>query len=269
MKTDKRSMHKYKRFFAFGCSFTRWYWPSWADIIGKEMPYYENWARGGAGNDFIYNSVIEANQRHKFNEDDLVIIMYTSIHRESKYVDDRWIMHPSVHEKHNKFHFIYSPKGYLIRDLAYMTGIKHILNTTNYRCTMMYPFWSGPNWPNTSFVKASNNIYNGEPWDHNEIEFSDVIELHKDTLSEFYPSIGEVVFNHDWDNGIKKKFKDKHPLPIEHLKFVQKTWPDLIVSDDTIEWVKDETQKVLEMENMPDVTVMMNNNGGYDFPIRL
>ena len=28
---------KYKRFFTFGCSFTCYMWPTWADIISKEM----------------------------------------------------------------------------------------------------------------------------------------------------------------------------------------------------------------------------------------
>ena len=34
---------KYKRFFAFGCSYTEYFWPTWPDIIGQEIPYYENW----------------------------------------------------------------------------------------------------------------------------------------------------------------------------------------------------------------------------------
>jgi hypothetical protein len=32
---------KYKRFFAFGCSFTKYHCPSWSDLISKEMPNAE------------------------------------------------------------------------------------------------------------------------------------------------------------------------------------------------------------------------------------
>lgn len=33
------------RLFTFGCSFTKFFWPTWADILGQEFDYYENWGR--------------------------------------------------------------------------------------------------------------------------------------------------------------------------------------------------------------------------------
>jgi hypothetical protein len=50
MEIKVLDVHKYKRFFAFGRSFTDYLWPTWADIIGREIPYYENWGHGAAGN---------------------------------------------------------------------------------------------------------------------------------------------------------------------------------------------------------------------------
>ena len=92
MQIQNLITQKYKRFFAFGCSFTHYPWPTWADIIGQNIPHYENWGMGGAGNQFIFNSIIECNRRNKFNEDDLVIVMWTSCSREDRYVDNGWLV---------------------------------------------------------------------------------------------------------------------------------------------------------------------------------
>ena len=49
---------KFKRAFVFGCSFTQYYWPTWADILGREFNKFENWGQCGGGNQFIFNSGI-------------------------------------------------------------------------------------------------------------------------------------------------------------------------------------------------------------------
>jgi hypothetical protein len=60
---------KYKRLFTFGCSFTRYLWPTWADILAEDIPYYENWGCGGAGNLYISNAIMEAHNRHTLTKD--------------------------------------------------------------------------------------------------------------------------------------------------------------------------------------------------------
>ena len=43
-----------KRLITFGCSFTDYSWPTWADIIALDREVeYENWAIGGGGNQQI------------------------------------------------------------------------------------------------------------------------------------------------------------------------------------------------------------------------
>ena len=42
------------RLIVFGCSFTDYAWPTWADIIAYDLGCeYENWAQGGGGNQQI------------------------------------------------------------------------------------------------------------------------------------------------------------------------------------------------------------------------
>ena len=40
------------RLFTFGCSFTQYWWPTWADILGYQHDFYENWGRCGAWWDY-------------------------------------------------------------------------------------------------------------------------------------------------------------------------------------------------------------------------
>ena len=32
------------RLFTFGCSFTQYMWPTWADILSKNFNFYESWS---------------------------------------------------------------------------------------------------------------------------------------------------------------------------------------------------------------------------------
>ena len=49
------------RIFTFGCSFTDYIWPTWANIIAYDLNIpFHNYGRGGAGNQFIFNTIMQA-----------------------------------------------------------------------------------------------------------------------------------------------------------------------------------------------------------------
>jgi hypothetical protein len=70
-----------KRLYTFGCSFTKYKWPTWADFIGTQFDTYENWGQPGAGNLFISTQVYECCQRNCVGVDDTVLVMLSSINR--------------------------------------------------------------------------------------------------------------------------------------------------------------------------------------------
>lgn len=76
---------KYKRVIAFGCSFTSYSWPTWADMIGydQDVPFY-NQAKAGTGNVSIFHKMLEWDLKHKFNGDDLVLVCWSSWSREDR-----------------------------------------------------------------------------------------------------------------------------------------------------------------------------------------
>jgi len=70
-----------RRLFTFGCSYTSWYWPTWADILGHSYDYSENWAVRGLGNRAIVERLSECLLKNKVNKDDTVIVQWTDFHR--------------------------------------------------------------------------------------------------------------------------------------------------------------------------------------------
>jgi hypothetical protein len=232
-------MYNYEgRFFAFGCSFTasnsR---PTWADIVGQQFTEYQNWARGGMGNQFIFNQLVESNLRNKFTTDDTVIIMWSSITREDRYVKDLggWYNGGNVFQSDDySFNWIKKfacTRGYLIRDLATILAARDLLTHwgVNYKFLSMIP------------------LNQSETYADSDSEYSDVIDLYKDVLADIKPSIYEIIFNlENWQ--LKKSdfrpldsqgYRDAHPDPKEALEYVQTVLPELNIGQDTIDYVND------------------------------
>lgn len=66
------------RRFTFGCSFTQYNWPTWADLYGLEGIPSFNWGCAGLGNRAIAERVAECNVKSKFTPDDTVIVQWSS-----------------------------------------------------------------------------------------------------------------------------------------------------------------------------------------------
>ena len=101
--TTNLNFSKYKRFFAFGCSFTNYKWPTWADIISQEFTEENSFNYGccGAGNYIITHSVMEADHFHNLGPDDLVMVMFTNFQREDRYVKNKggWLYHGNIYSQ--------------------------------------------------------------------------------------------------------------------------------------------------------------------------
>lgn len=65
------------RIFTFGCSFTDYYWATWADIILYKNEGV-NLGLSGGGFDSILYSILEADRKYVFNSDDKIIVIFTT-----------------------------------------------------------------------------------------------------------------------------------------------------------------------------------------------
>lgn len=82
---------KYERLFTFGCSYTQFIWPTWADIIAYDLSIpYQNWGLAGTGNISIAHRMLECDLRNKFTDRDLILVNWSSFHREDRVDTGVW-----------------------------------------------------------------------------------------------------------------------------------------------------------------------------------
>ena len=243
---------KNKRFFAFGCSYTRWSWPTWSDLIGSDFDdNYYNYGQQGAGNQYIFNAFMEADVRHKFTKDDLIIIQLSGITREDRYANNAWQAKGTItnHEDYfirNYFDF----KGYLIRDMAFIKAMIDFLNNLGceFYILSMNPLTSN----NEFFIKHDDTV-------------NDVIEFYKEYIDIVKPSFMEVL-NYKRPLLLKngRSLHDAHPLPIDHYNYLELVLPEYAVNKDlAIEW----TDVVHTLNDEPN-ELWNESNYGNTFAIR-
>ena len=237
-----------KRLFTFGCSFTQyWRWPTWADALGQQADYFENWGMCGAGNSFIFNSLVECNQRHGFNSNDTIIVMWTNTSREDRYVKDRWLGMGNIYwtagqELPAEYVKRYAcERGYLIRDLASITAAKKLLQS--WQCH--WKFFSM-----VPFSQTNLDIDLGSNPEDKVSQDQDVRNLYKSTLDSIRPSVYETVFGSQWwaGNGIPDSYdsrrRDFHPTPTEHLAYLTAIIPEILLQAKSIDWMQDWEHKI-------------------------
>lgn len=223
-------LKRYKRFFAFGCSFTNYYWPTWADIISKEMPnaQFYNLGKSGAGNLLISLRVAEANNRFNFTENDLVMVMFSTYSREDRYVNGEWKATGNVFTNNyydKSFTEKYADeKGYIIRDLGLIDMTVRYLESlpcTNH-CMLSVPF----------ALNSDNLLFKFKLQSHNEL--SEYTEVYKDTLNKFNKSFYDLEMCQKWQQDYE--LPDSHPMPARYFNYLKKIGFNL--SDETKNYVK-------------------------------
>lgn len=229
------------RLFAFGCSFTNYDWPTWADIAAREFDHFENWGRSGGGNAFVFCSLMEAIKRSNITQSDTVAVMWTSISREDRWISpDGWLTLGSIYNQSDydpSFVARFAdPTGYLIRDLAMISGAEAALELIGCR----YHFFSVVPLEYHDDSHAADDCFA-------KLDQS-VLALYQPVIDKIKPSMFETVFHGDWfsRNGeIKMARLNPHPTPLEHLEYLRAQWPELAISNSTIEWTSKADQLVL------------------------
>jgi hypothetical protein len=137
-----------RRLFVFGCSFTNYEWPTWADLLGLEFEQYENWALPGIGNRAIAERLAECHARNNITEHDTVIVQWSShirhdwykeyFNKEENAIDGWAVHHTSEHYvKHKKnIDALFSEKGYVLHTLNMITLAQALLTSTGCKWLM-------------------------------------------------------------------------------------------------------------------------------------
>jgi hypothetical protein len=228
------------RFFTFGCSFTQyWRWPTWADLLGRQYPFYENWGLCGAGNAYIFYSLIECHQRHHISSSDTVYVMWTNTSREDRYVGDRWLEGGNVYWGNHPLgpdylrHYA-CERGFLIRDLALIEAARQLLQIwqCEWRFFSMVPL---------ERTNQANDL--GDNPSRATQPDQDVRDFYRDTLATIGPSVLDTVFRGKWftGDGIPDDYdarrRDFHPTPREHAIYLERAAPDISIPASDLDWM--------------------------------
>lgn len=223
----------YKRFFAFGCSFTSYLWTTWADIVAAAYPgaEYFNLGRGGSSNQLILYRMMEADQLYNFNKEDLIIVQWTQVTRETIWKDGYWTAGGNVY---NNVAFskecldnYSSILNYMIRDHSIIKAVQSFLSSkpcTHYQICMSSP----------SKMENMKSI---------ELDIEYLAKLYKPCIDLIKPSYTEIIFNilHNafpessrplkrLDDG--KIVNDWHPTPAEHLTYIETVLPEIPITQE-------------------------------------
>lgn len=204
----------YKRFFAFGCSFTKWKWPTWADVLANQLQIeYHNFAQPAVGNEYIFHKIVETNVKYKFHEKDLIIVCWTNFAREDRYKNNHWI--PSgnmyryaVYDKKwvDKW---FDLKGSLIKTSSFVASTTHLLEHTG--CSYLY-----------SSMMPMTLLNTQDPL-YKDIDVNDVLDTYKEYFKNFLPSMVEYLYNSlpYCVNPDPQEANDNHPSEEQHQLYVK------------------------------------------------
>jgi hypothetical protein len=188
----------------FGCSFTDYNWSTWADILGREFDDFQNHGRGGAGNTYIFNRIMQCIAENQITDSSTVIVMWSNVIREDRYVDGEWIAPGCIYNQNTYsegFMDFVDPIGLFIRDCAHVAAVTHALNSTGctYHFLSMMPIDNAKEYLKlkwTEKILASDTV-------------SQYKRKYKKYLDLIKPSMLEVVYNNNWYNKRDDLVKDK------------------------------------------------------------
>jgi hypothetical protein len=198
---------EYKRAFLFGCSYTSFSYPTWANIMQKDLdiPVY-NWGWSGTGNVAIQHRMVQCDLLNKFTEHDLIIPLWSSWTREDRYEEEGWFNVGSVLNQLPESKY---DETFVRNHWRWENDV--VKNSTAIiTANKMFPIWK-------NFSVAPNqredqwHTSNRLPFFH----FDDDDELSK-FYSKHLPDM--QMFEHTVDNPL---VDDDHPTIVQHLQFVK------------------------------------------------
>jgi hypothetical protein len=202
---------------------------------------------------------MEADARHKFNNDDLVIIMWSTKEREDRYSNGKWIHDTNLTQEKTYgktwvTQFGTDFKSFLIRDLAYIKSIQNFLELRECGWEMftLHPITNIDHdkvkeagididaLPEEEkfdyWVRVFDDLCDGNRVD-DLLEFKDVVEVYQDVFLKINKSV-EGRSSYKYLQSRTAPNKDKHPMPLEALTFLDIVWPNNTLSSSSREYAE-------------------------------
>ena len=240
------------RLFTFGCSYTGYYWPTWADIIGTQFKEHHNHGKAGCGNYFALSQLNEVNETYNLTKDDTVLVMISSDNR-ADFIQwmGTWTATGGIYADGNLNYFgetfpkkIWSPLHGLHNTWICLKSMKLLLDSIG--CE--YRFY-------TAFDtdEDGKDFWNGmlsDVYDSSSVNYDSTVLLN-DRISKLLSSrislnsfIDEKTPRYGFNDNITGDYVDAHPRVTENLKWVKEVASDFY--DEKMELIVDEWDGIVD-----------------------
>lgn len=246
-----------KRLFAFGCSYTKYFYPTWADILISNYEHGWNCGHIGSSNQLISNRIWETFTKTDLTDQDVIIINWTNYFREDRYhTESGW------HTPGNIFNNL-TQRGFTLNNFSYKSDIdwadlKHYV----YRdCNIITSTLEGlANTDATVISTCINNPYTDKLLLEQD-KLKGLLQNYKKwltpqvkTISEhcYYPEVEKDKTRLQYNNNGTWIIED-HPLPKEHLSYATEVLaPELgiNISQATNDWIDKIDKDLRSTENL-------------------
>ena len=186
------------RLFTIGCSFTKYFWDTWADYVGSFYKEHINLGSSGAGNQFIATEITEAIIDYNINPTDRVVIQWSSCEREDRYLNNWKLVGSIYHQKFYSDEWIdkYTTKKHFVkRDFMLIHNVYNMLKNLKIPFVMTSMLDLFPPYFEKDIIKLS-------------VKYAEI-------LNEIKPSMKKIIFNNTWP----EREDPKHPLTEEHIMY--------------------------------------------------
>jgi hypothetical protein len=282
-----------KRVFAFGCSYTAYSYPTWADLLHLDFDHVENWGLPGIGNRAIAERIAECHAKNKFTKDDIVIVQWSSHLRNDWYSTssntDRfagWRTYGSIFNYHNaKLYdkewidtFFFEP-AYVMHTLNSIVATQSLLKFTGcvwYMTSIGDVRELGNDLrQNDNYGELTNDAVSaGKQGKKAAWRLAKELEVYDDTIWSdhkdhwlmpfelFCQTCPEHTFGYmDVDDEV---FLDLHPTPRQHILWIKQELKDKIgISDSSIAGGLELAEHVEKMQQK-----FKSNKISFDYSVR-
>lgn len=253
--------------YTFGCSFTQYGWPTWADIAGQSFDKHVNYGFRGCGNEYILLALTELLHTTKIDPDDEIIIMWSSVTRLDIYRDGHWCLRGNVYNsdltKTDVLKYESDDVGFYYKSIGYILTACRLLSATNVKWRIAFAF------------PLLFKEYTQEDLSPEIIRFASYYNTCIDQYAGHV--VANPLFGHVSNYGREELAKayvfngkpstDLHPTPAMHLRYLNAEFPDIIVSNAIKEAVKKDTNELLNIRTVDDINRLLDYSYVWNVPV--
>ena len=260
-----------KRIFTYGCSFGRWRWPCWPDMVqknfGDEYKYIKN-SNAGLGNQGIFYMMLEDDLHFKFTEDDIILVGWSGWTREDRLLEKgKWdccgnLLTSSNPDKYGEEYVkkYWSMSNYIMRNTSAIIAANKMFNITHQHHIFDYD-----NLEDNGAQSRTYKFMNKLNWKTEPAESRYNFKQHWANLPE------KELFNdnkgYKQNSYFGRRIADSHPDIIAQLEHTTAVLEKigLTMKQETIDFYTQEYQRVIDyIDNSDPIKRELLQDGNWD-----